>query len=142
MKTMTARLLAAYLQGNTVLTSDLAELINTIHSALRATGKKGDEPAVVGPAVPIKKSVKPSAITCLECGKEFSMIKRHLATDHGLTPAEYRTKWSLSSDYPMTAPDYAARRSALAVKMGLGRKKALPEPVPAKPRRKKLGLNW
>ncbi|MDR3440561.1 MucR family transcriptional regulator, partial [Telmatospirillum sp.] len=91
------------------------------------------------PAVSIRKSVRPDAITCLECGKELSMLKRHIATDHGLSPAEYRAKWSLPSDYPMTAPDYAARRSELALKIGLGRK---PTPEVAevkvrKPRAKK-----
>ena len=123
MKRMTARLTVAYLQGNPVFTSDLAGLINTIHSALSTCGEQTAEPDVPVPAVAIKKSVKPNAITCLECGRELSMLKRHLATDHGTSPGEYRAKWSLPSDYPITAPGYAARRSELALKSGLGKKK-------------------
>ncbi|MDR3435625.1 MucR family transcriptional regulator [Telmatospirillum sp.] len=147
MKTATARLVCAYLQRNPVAPSDLPGLITTIHSALSAAGEVGNEPTVMKPAVPIKKSVKAEAIVCLECGKEFSMMKRHLAADHGMTPAEYREKWSLDANYPMTASDYAARRSELAKKIGLGRKKkpvAAEQPAAevAKPRRKKLSLNW
>ncbi|HXP97692.1 MAG TPA: MucR family transcriptional regulator [Telmatospirillum sp.] len=141
MKTMTARLTAAFVRNNPVEPNALADLIVTIHTALATCGEKTEEQNVAVPAVPIKKSVKPSAITCLECGKELSMLKRHLTTDHGMTPADYRARWNLGADYPMTAPDYAARRSELAKKIGLGKKKT-DETTPTKPRRKKLSLNW
>ena len=97
------------------------------------------------PAVSIRASVKPDAVTCLDCGAKMKMLKRHLGTEHGMTPAEYRTRWNLPADYPMVAPEYAAKRKELAVRIGLGRKpgqkpmaKAGPEKV-AKPR-KKLGV--
>ncbi|MTJ80753.1 MAG: MucR family transcriptional regulator [Telmatospirillum sp.] len=146
MKTMTARLVCAYLKANPVGASDLPGLINSIYDALATAGEVAPEQAAIKPAVPIKRSVKAEAIVCLECGKEFSMMKRHLAADHGMTPAEYREKWGLDASYPMTAPDYAARRSELARKSGLGRKREdedVPEAVAtSKPRRKKLSLNW
>jgi predicted transcriptional regulator len=142
MKTMTARLTAAYVQNNTVEPSALTELIVIIHTALATCGEKVEEQNLAAPAVPIKKSVKSNAITCLECGKELSMLKRHLSTDHGLSPADYRARWGLGADYPMTAPDYAARRSELAKKIGLGRKKEEEPAAVVKPRRKKLSLNW
>ena len=138
---MTARLTAAYVQNNPMESSALPDLIVKIYAAISTCGEKAEEQNSVVPAVPIKKSVKPSAITCLECGKELSMLKRHLTTDHGLSPADYRARWNLGADYPMTAPDYAARRSELAKKIGLGRKKTV-EAAPPKPRRKKLSLNW
>jgi predicted transcriptional regulator len=93
----------------------------------------------------VRSSVKADAIACLECGAKMKMLKRHLSTDHGLTPAEYRSRWNLAADYPMVAPDYAAKRKELAVKIGLGRKpKAVvetasaPAPKPKATRRKKL----
>lgn len=92
------------------------------------------------PAVHVKKSVTPDYIVCLEDGKKFKSLKRHLATSHGLTPDEYRTKWGLPADYPMVAPAYSAARSALAKSTGLGRKTKAVEAAPA--RRKKLGLKF
>jgi predicted transcriptional regulator len=144
MKAMTARIVCAYLKANPVAPSELAALTATIYGALASVGEVATETVAAKPAVPVKRSVKAEAIVCLECGKEFSMMKRHLAADHGMTPAEYREKWGLDASYPMTAPDYAARRSELARKSGLGRKKE-PEvevETKAKPRRKKLSLNW
>ena len=96
-------------------------------------------------AVSVRASVKPDAVTCLDCGAKFKMLKRHLSTDHGMTPTEYRVRWNLPADYPMVAPDYAARRKELAVRIGLGRKpgqspKAQAK-VAAEPKaRKKLGV--
>ncbi len=82
----------------------------------------GESPPTPNPAVPIKKSVTPNHIVCLEDGKKFKMLKRHLKTDHNMTPKEYRERWGLASDYPIVAPAYAKQRSALAKKIGLGRK--------------------
>jgi predicted transcriptional regulator len=130
---MAARLTVAYLRANPVSADDLHSLIETIHHAL-CTAASPDEDPVIDPAVPVKKSITREALICLECGKSQQMLKRHLATAHDLSGSDYRTKWSLPADYPMTAPDYAARRSALALKSGLGRKKeevTATEPVPA-----------
>ena len=90
------------------------------------------------PAVPIRRSVTDDHIVCLEDGKRFKMLKRHLITDHGMTPQEYRAKWGLKPDYPMVAPTYAAKRTELAFKIGLGRKPApTPAPEPEKPTRRR-----
>lgn len=100
------------------------------------------------PAVPVKRSIKPDYIICLEDGKKLKMLKRHLMTHYRMTPQDYRTKWNLPADYPMVAPDYAEKRRALAKKIGLGRKpgsKAAPKPAPTAPKkvgrpRKKLSV--
>ena len=116
---LTADIVAAHVGNNTVTGDQLPTLIRTIHKALSGLGS---DPEKLTPAVPIKKSVQKDTITCLECGKAAKMLKRHLTTAHGLSVQGYRDRWGLASDYPMTAPDYAARRSALAKKIGLGRK--------------------
>ena len=106
--------------------AELPALVTTVHQGLQAApGPKNDEPVETAqkPAVAVKKSVRADQITCLECGKAMKMLKRHLNSDHGLTPTEYRAKWNLPSDYPMTAPDYAKARSTMALKIGLGRSK-------------------
>lgn len=122
-KALTAGVVAAYVGNNTVAAADLPDLIRSIYLALIGTGSAlpaaPDRPQ---PAVPVKKSVTPGAITCLECGKGFKMLKRHLGADHGITVEGYRAKWSLPNDYPVVAPSYAARRSQLAKVIGLGRK--------------------
>ena len=117
---LTAGIVAAHVSNNTVTTDQLSKLIQTVHSTLSGLSSE-PEPEKV-PAVPIKKSVKKDAITCLECGQAGKMLKRHLSTAHGLSVQEYREKWKLPSDYPMTAPNYAAQRSKLAKKIGLGTK--------------------
>jgi len=127
----TAEIVSAYLQNNQIPTDQIPDLIKSTYAALGNAGEPVAEPAAT-PAVSIRKSVKPDAITCLECGKSFAMLKRHLRTDHGLTSDEYRAKWSLPAGYPLVAPEYAARRSELALKIGLGRK-----PGAKKPRAKK-----
>ena len=127
----TAEIVSAYLQNNQIPADQIPDLIKTTYVALTNAGDPVAEPAAA-PAVSIRKSVKPDAITCLECGKSFAMLKRHLRTDHGLTSDEYRAKWSLPAGYPLVAPEYAARRSELALKIGLGRK-----PGAKKPRAKK-----
>jgi predicted transcriptional regulator len=119
---LTAEIVAAYVSKNAVQTGDLAHLIGEVHQALvRATGN-GEviERDDLKPAVPVKKSVTPDYIICLEDGKKFKSLKRHLRTHYKMSPEEYRAKWQLPHDYPMVAPNYAAARSQLAKKMGLG----------------------
>ncbi|WP_406857223.1 MucR family transcriptional regulator [Alsobacter sp. KACC 23698] len=128
-----ADIVAAYLANNSISHSEIPALIANVHKALTsAAGGKVEEPPVEAkPAVSIKKSVTPDAIICLEDGRSFKSMKRHLAVKYGLTPAEYRAKWGLPSDYPMVAPNYAEARSTLARSMGLGRKPAASAPVQA-----------
>ena len=130
---LVADIVAAFLSNNSIQASEIPGLIASVHGALSlAVAGTSEEPTVeLNPAVPIKKSVTPDAIICLEDGKAFKSLKRHLITKYGMTPAEYRAKWGLPKDYPMVAPNYAASRSALARSMGLGRKAAPPVEVPA-----------
>lgn len=120
-----AEITFAYVRHNALSATDLPELIRSVHAAL--SGLNGtpapatlDEPKA--PAVSIKRSITPSYLICLEDGLKFKSLKRHLMTDFGLTPDQYRSKWNLPADYPMVAPAYSAQRSALAKKIGLGRK--------------------
>ena len=129
---VTADIVAAYVANNSVQAAGLSDLIASVHAAVASLGGQTAEPAAKQePAVNPKKSVFPDYIICLEDGKKFKSLKRHL-TLLGLTPAEYRTKWRLAAKYPMVAPNYAASRSELAKKMGLGRKPAAAAPVKAK----------
>lgn len=119
---MTAKLVAAYVGNNNLAVTDLPDLISLIHDALRTvTDCAFQEPEKLIPAVPIKKSVMPDYIVCLEDGKRMKMLKRHLKTAYGMTPEEYRARWDLPSDYPMVAPSYSKRRSDFAKTIGLGR---------------------
>jgi predicted transcriptional regulator len=119
---LTARIVSAYVSNNAIVASDLPHLINETHAALsRATGNTVTvEREEQKPKVPVKKSVMPDYIVCLEDGKKFKSLKRHLRTHYNLSPEEYREKWGLPHDYPMVAPNYARARSDLAKKMGLG----------------------
>ncbi|MDR6759274.1 putative transcriptional regulator [Mycoplana sp. BE70] len=128
---LTADVVSAYVAKNVTPQSAIASLISDVHAALSDLGKASPEsPTTVvveevqKPAVSIKKSVSPDAVVCLECGKAFKSLKRHLHTHHGLAPEDYRTKWKLSPDYPMVAPNYAEARSSLAKQMGLGQRRA------------------
>lgn len=119
---LTAQIVSAYVSNNAIGAGDLPQLINDTHAALsRATGSQPlperEEPK---PRVAVKKSVMPDYIICLEDGKKFKSLKRHLRTHYNLSPEEYREKWGLPHDYPMVAPNYARARSDLAKKMGLG----------------------
>ncbi len=121
---LTSKIVSAYVSRNVVQASDLPALINTIHQSLKTLGQPAApaEPAVdQKPAVPVKKSVFPDYIICLEDGKKLKMLKRHLKSSYGLSPDDYRAKWGLPSDYPMVAPNYAKARSEMAVKIGLGK---------------------
>ncbi|KUL93917.1 hypothetical protein DK26_19410 [Bosea sp. WAO] len=119
---LVANVVSAFVSHNSVPPADLPALIASTHAALVGLGQP-PAPAPeekLAPAVPIRKSVTPSAITCLECGLSFRTLKRHLRTSHELTSEQYRDKWSLPADYPVTAPAYTEARSQLAKKIGLG----------------------
>lgn len=124
---LTTSIVSAYVSNNNVQPADLVGLIASTYSALAGLGSEAAPApaAALIPAVPIRKSVTPDAIICLEDGKKFKSLKRHLNTAYGLTPDQYRVKWGLPADYPMVAPAYAEARSALAKSMGLGRKAAV-----------------
>jgi len=122
---LAADIVSAYVSNNTVPASELPALIANVHQALSSThsGLNEPEPEPLKPAVNPKKSIFPDYIICLEDGKKFKSLKRHLRTHYDLSPEDYRDKWSLAVDYPMVAPNYAAARSALAKKMGLGQQR-------------------
>ena len=122
---LTAEVVAAYVSNNSLPVSDLPGLISDVYGALGRTTIAPQAPLAEKPtpAVPVKKSVTADHIICLEDGKKFKSLKRHLMTHYGLTPDQYRDKWGLDASYPMVAPNYAAARSQLAKKMGLGRKR-------------------
>jgi predicted transcriptional regulator len=119
---MTADIVSSFASKNKMPVAELSAVISQVHAALNAaaTGKGKAEPEKLEPPVPIKSSVKPEYIICLEDGKKFKSLKRHLRTAYNMTPDEYRKKWGLSYNYPMVAPTYAAKRSELAKTMGLG----------------------
>ncbi len=130
---LTAQIAAAHASHNHVTSEALLRLIENVYGALADSGKTVMAEAKPQPAVPVKRSVFPSHIVCLEDGKKLKMLKRHLMTAFKLTPSQYREKWGLPASYPMVAPSYTAQRSVLAKQFGLGRKPALepavPEPV-------------
>jgi predicted transcriptional regulator len=119
---MAAGIVSAYVSANQVPSQDLPGLIRTVHTALRdVSGNSAASPeAPQEPAVAVKKSITPDFIICLEDGKKFKSLKRHLRTRYGMSPEDYRAKWGLPHDYPMVAPNYAKERSNLAKRMGLG----------------------
>lgn len=121
---LTADIVSAYVSNNKVGSGELGKLIEEVHTALQKApnAQATPEPEPREPAVSIRRSVTPDYIVCLEDGKKFKSLKRHLQGEHGLSPDEYRAKWGLARDYPMVAPNYARARSDLAKSMGLGRK--------------------
>jgi predicted transcriptional regulator len=123
---LSTEIVSAYVSHNSVSVTDLPKLITEVHGALRALQNNEVQAPVeeLKPAVPIRKSVAPDYIICLEDGKKFKSLKRHLRTHYNLSPEEYREKWGLPADYPMVAPSYSATRSKLAKDNGLGRKAA------------------
>ena len=122
---LTADIVSAYVSNNSVSAGEILNLINQIHSALlRVSGGQSDtQPEPLKPAVSLKKSITADYLICLEDGKKFKSLKRHLRTQYNMTPEQYREKWSLAPDYPMVAPSYAAARSQLAKQMGLGQQR-------------------
>ncbi len=135
---MAADVVSAYVSNNPVPAADLPALIGQVYASLKgiSEGTVAAQPEALKPAVPVKKSVTPDFIICLEDGKRFKSLKRHLRVSYGLTADEYRAKWGLPSDYPMVAKNYAAIRSALAKSIGLGRKPKDVAPVPPKRKQK------
>ncbi|WP_324827561.1 MucR family transcriptional regulator [Qipengyuania zhejiangensis] len=133
--TLTSDIVAAHVSNNTVSVDEVASLISNVYAALAGVGGAAIASVEIPePAVSVRSSVKKDHLVCLDCGKKMKMLKRHLSTEHGLTTDEYRARWNLASDYPMVAPDYAATRRDLAVKIGLGRK-----PGQKRGRKKKAG---
>ena len=120
---LTEKIVSAHVANNAISSTDLPDLIKAVYAALGNVKTPGESPPTPNPAVPIKKSVTPNHIVCLEDGKKFKMLKRHLKTDHNMTPKDYRERWGLPADYPIVAPKYAEMRSELAKKIGLGRKR-------------------
>lgn len=131
---MTADIVSAYVGNNSVSAAELPGLIQSIHRALAgiSTGVEAVESAPKEPAVPVKRSITPDFLICLEDGRKFKSLKRHLRTKYNMSPEEYREKWGLAKDYPMVAPNYARARSDLAKQMGLGQGG---RQAPAAPRR-------
>ena len=121
--TFTSDIVAAHVSNNSVAVSDLPLIISSVHGALAGLSGQAAEQARPDPAVPIKSSIKPDYVVCLEDGKKLKMLKRHLMTHYGMTPEDYRAKWGLPNDYPMVAPNYAEKRRQLAKAIGLGKKK-------------------
>jgi predicted transcriptional regulator len=134
---LAAEIVSAFVSNNSVPVAELPALIGSVHAALNQVANgSAQQPAeeAKAPAVPIKKSVQPDYIVCLDDGKRFKSLKRHLRTTYNMTPDQYRAKWGLAHDYPMVAPNYAAARSELAKQMGLGaRRRKRPEPEPTQP---------
>lgn len=123
----TAGIVSAFVSNNTVAASDLAGIIGQVHSAVKAAAAGDPAPVAepeLQPAVPIRSSVKHDFIVCLEDGKKLKMLKRHLMSHYNMTPEQYRARWGLPANYPMTAPAYTEKRRQLAVQIGLGHKKA------------------
>jgi predicted transcriptional regulator len=118
-----SEIVAAYVSNNPIPVSEIPAMIKSVHATLGglAGGVSTETPTALKPAVPVKKSVTPEFIICLEDGKKLKMLKRYLRSRYDLTPEEYRAKWGLPADYPMVAPDYAAQRSEFAKKIGLGK---------------------
>ena len=119
---LTANIVAAYVRRSQIGSDQLATLISTVHEALSRPRKPGAETETERtPAVPIRRSVHPDYVVCLECGWRGQMLRRHLSTGHGLSVDQYRGRWKLPRDHPLTAPGYSERRSSLAKQLGLGR---------------------
>ncbi len=122
---LTANIVSAYVSNNTVATADIPALISQVYAALFriSSGQVAAPMEPLKPAVPVKRSITPEYIVCLEDGKKFKSLKRHLRTQYDMTPEQYREKWGLPPDYPMVAPNYAEARSRLAKQMGLGQQR-------------------
>ncbi len=119
---LTEKIVSSHISNNSVASADLPDVIRAVYAALGNASTAGEAAPTPEPAVPIKKSVTPNVIVCLEDGKKFKMLKKHLKADHNMTPKEYRERWGLAPDYPIVAPKYAEKRSQLAKKIGLGTK--------------------
>ena len=146
---LTTEIVAAYVRHNPIATDQISGLINAVHSTLTGLGKEVVEELSRVPAVSVRRSVRRDHIICIECGYRGQMLKKHLQSRHGLSVAEYRSRWRLLSDYPMTASNYSERRSQLAKSTGLGRKRSpqgarpgalsVTKPEKSSPRRSTIG---
>jgi predicted transcriptional regulator len=132
---LTAQIVCAHISGNQPGAVGLPNLIQGVYRSLSRAGQGDAVPSTPIPAVPIKKSVFPGYVVCLEDGKKLKLLKRHLQTSYGLTPKAYRAKWGLPHDYPMVAPDYANTRSKLARSLGIARRPAAKPKAPKRPQR-------
>jgi MucR family transcriptional regulator, transcriptional regulator of exopolysaccharide biosynthesis len=130
---LVTQIVSAFVRKNAVGTAELPGLIASVSQALTGLGQEPASATSLTPAVPIRRSVGAATITCLNCGKEAQMLKRHLMTAHRMGVDEYRTRWGLPSDYPMVARNYSARRSELAKSLGLGRRRGAPTPIEETP---------
>ena len=119
---MTTDVVSAYVGNNTTATNQLPDLIRTVHGSLNALGEAQAAESAPKPAVPVRRSLTPEYLVCLEDGKKLKMLKRYLRTTYDMSPDDYRQKWGLPADYPMVAPNYAKRRSEFAKRIGLGRR--------------------
>jgi predicted transcriptional regulator len=126
---LATEIISAHVSNNVVAPDELPSLIQHVFNTLATVEQAATAPPKPEPAVPIKQSARADHLVCLDCGKHFSMLKRHLMTDHKLTPDQYRQRWGLSASYPIVAPNYVKTRSAIAKKIGLGRKGAGPRKV-------------
>ena len=126
---LATEIISAHVSNNAVAPDKLPSLIQHVFNTLATVEQAATAPPKPEPAVPIKQSARADHLVCLDCGKHFSMLKRHLMTDHKLTPDQYRQRWGLSASYPIVAPNYVKTRSAIAKKIGLGRKGAGPRKV-------------
>ena len=120
-QSLVAEIVSSYVKKNQIAPADIPVLIQTVYQSLSAAGKAAEPEPPKNPAVPIRQSVRPNYVVCLECGLRGKMLRRHVKGAHGLTPEQYRARWKLSPDHPLTAPAYAEQRSTLAKKLGLGR---------------------
>ena len=120
-RSMVAEIVSSYVKKNQIAPADIPALINTVYLSLLAAGKAPEPEQNRTPAVSIRQSVRPNYVVCLECGRRAKMLRRHLRDIHGLSAEQYRAKWKLSPDHPLTAPAYSERRSSLAKQFGLGR---------------------
>ncbi len=138
---LVAEIVSSYVANNSITAEQLGKLITNVHQTLSGLGTNAaalaSEPEKLAPAVPIRRSVQPDHVVCLECGFRAKIMRRHLRVAHGLDPAAYRARWKLSPDHPLTAPEYSAHRSAMAKQLGLGqstrgtagRRRRAPAPV-------------
>jgi len=123
---MTANVVSAYVGNNSLPTTQIPDVIKTVYGSLTSLGRNGGGRDLPRPAVPIRRSITPDYIVCLEDGRKLKMLKRHLRTTYNMTVEDYRQKWGLPGDYPMVAPNYAKQRSVFAKRIGLGRRAARP----------------
>jgi predicted transcriptional regulator len=134
---LVAEIVCSYVAKNSVAADQLGNLIATVQRALRSLGEDEPASASLAPAVPIRRSVRPDYVVCLECGFHAQILRRHLRVQHGLSVADYRARWNLSPDHPVTAPAYSSSRAAMARQIGLGRKRVVIETPPEPPPRRR-----